>query len=344
MTNKAWFRLAIGTLVTVAVIWSLTHYVSGRDVQSVLRRTDRTMVCTAVLSLAVAFFLRAARWWWILRKSGVLIPFTTVLRVLVAGFAMNNVLPLRAGDVMRVVSFTREMQASKLMLLASLVLERAFDLLSLLMIGACVLQMHQGGLFLVGLKPVLSLLMATGVAVLIGILAFAKQAERLIKRLVSTFIKSERVQASVDRVVHPIFESLAGIGPAAGVQLCLLSLVIWIFEAGVYVCSAHAVKAEAAAPGPWMAMVLANLSMILPSAPGYLGTFHVSAMTGLIGYGAARADAAAFAILVHAVLWLPVTLMGALCLIGLRKPALRRPESSLPQPALSLAQGPESAD
>ncbi len=62
------------------------------------------------------------------------------------------------------------------------------------------------------------------------------------------------------------------------------------------------------------------LATLLPSSPGYVGTFDYFAILGITAYGASRAAAAAFALLVHFLLWLPPTVVGALCLMSLRGP------------------------
>jgi glycosyltransferase 2 family protein len=60
-----------------------------------------------------------------------------------------------------------------------------------------------------------------------------------------------------------------------------------------------------------------TLATLLPSSPGYVGTFDYFAALGLTAYGASLGAATAFALLVHLVLWVPVTVLGfALLLVG----------------------------
>jgi uncharacterized membrane protein YbhN (UPF0104 family) len=93
-----------------------------------------------------------------------------------------------------------------------------------------------------------------------------------------------------------------------------MSLLIWICEGGVFDAVAYGIGYGGRLVGPWFACATGTLSTLIPSSPGYLGTFDYFAMTGLMAYGASRTDAMAFSFLVHAVLWLPLTSAGLIYL------------------------------
>jgi glycosyltransferase 2 family protein len=68
-------------------------------------------------------------------------------------------------------------------------------------------------------------------------------------------------------------------------------------------------------PAPWLSLAAATLATLLPSSPGYVGTFDYFATLGLTAYRSPAAGATAFALLTHLVLWLPITLAGLLTLL-----------------------------
>jgi uncharacterized membrane protein YbhN (UPF0104 family) len=84
----------------------------------------------------------------------------------------------------------------------------------------------------------------------------------------------------------------------------------------MYAAVAWSLHAAVAPFGPWFATATGTLATLLPSSPGYVGTFDYFAMLGLTAYGASRSVAAAFALLVHLVLWVPVTVIGGIMLLG----------------------------
>jgi uncharacterized membrane protein YbhN (UPF0104 family) len=104
--------------------------------------------------------------------------------------------------------------------------------------------------------------------------------------------------------------------PRRAALLLPLTLAIWLLEGGVFA----AVAADLASGTPWLAgwfsMATGTLATLLPSTPGYVGTFDYFAMLGLTAFGAARDVATAFALSVHAVLWAPITIVGLLLLMA----------------------------
>jgi glycosyltransferase 2 family protein len=99
--------------------------------------------------------------------------------------------------------------------------------------------------------------------------------------------------------------------------LLALSLTAWMLEGLVFVASAAALGIVHPWPAPWLALAAATISTLLPGTPGYVGTFDYFATLGLVAYGVNGNAAAAVAVLVHVLLWLPVTVTG-LALLGLR--------------------------
>ena len=115
--------------------------------------------------------------------------------------------------------------------------------------------------------------------------------------------------------------------PARAVQLLSLSVLAWLLEGTMYACVAWALHVGGSPVAPWFAAATGTLATLIPSSPGYVGTFDYFAILGLTAFGAQRAAATAFAVVVHVVLWLPVTLVGAAFLVKIRAPRLlRRPE------------------
>ena len=72
----------------------------------------------------------------------------------------------------------------------------------------------------------------------------------------------------------------------------------------------------------YFACALATLATLIPSAPGFIGTFHAAAIAAVEVFGARPDDAAAFAIISHGIMWLPLTIIGLACFAWLSARAL----------------------
>jgi uncharacterized protein (TIRG00374 family) len=91
----------------------------------------------------------------------------------------------------------------------------------------------------------------------------------------------------------------------------LTSVVIWLFETGKYWFVMHAFPFEVSFFALMLMNGLVNLVTTIPSAPGYIGTFDATGIAALEAYGVPNALAAGYTLVLHAALWLPITLLGA---------------------------------
>ena len=109
----------------------------------------------------------------------------------------------------------------------------------------------------------------------------------------------------------------------------------WLCEGSAYVAIARALDVGHSLPAGLLALGLGTLATTIPSSPGYVGTFHYFAALALRQFGTAPAVAAAFAILIHAVLWLSTTAVGFLLMLAAGPAAWRI------RPAPTSAAAPE---
>ena len=86
-----------------------------------------------------------------------------------------------------------------------------------------------------------------------------------------------------------------------------------MFEGSVFWCVAKAMPAITQPVAGWLALPVGTLATLLPSTPGYVGTFDFFVIKAAEAMGNPAAAAAGFALMVHLVLWLPATLTGGAC-------------------------------
>jgi uncharacterized protein (TIRG00374 family) len=239
------------------------------------------------------------------------VSFGSVFCVLLAGFAANNVLPLRVGDVMRAFWFNRSLQSSSGFLLGTLILERTLDLLTLLTIWLIVVRTTHFQLPHAGLVHAVSFLVVSGVIALALVLTMAAQIESLVIWIVHLCFGDRPIIGKIISSIRPIFSVFKDCGPRLMLGLTALSGGAWILEGSVFWVVAKALHLHMIAASPWLAFVLGNFAAMIPSAPGYIGTFHAAVITALVSTGCERNAAASFAILVHAIIWICVTSAGA---------------------------------
>jgi hypothetical protein len=108
-------------------------------------------------------------------------------------------------------------------------------------------------------------------------------------------------------------ESLSS--PREALMVFLSSVVIWLLETGKYWFVMHAFPFQVSFFTLMLMNGIVNLATTIPSAPGYIGTFDAPGIAVLQAYGIEKTLAAAYTLVLHAALWLPITLIGAYYLL-----------------------------
>jgi uncharacterized protein (TIRG00374 family) len=318
---RQWGRVVAGLAVAALFVALLARSIEWRQVRGVLAGATVFPLVLAVFALAADMSARITRWWLMLRAVQPDLPWSSCARPFLGSLALNNTVPLRAGDVVRVFGFQRTLRAPTAHVVGTLVLERMLDLLVLLgILSISVLGIS--GMFP---RPFIVLAYAAGavcVAALLAITLVPRSISGAIQWVVDRLFAGRRWAPAFNRIVDQLTHSLALLrSPARASWLLGLSMVAWLLEGAVFACVLQSLQIQVPWPAAWLSLAAATLATLLPSSPGYVGTFDYFATLGLTAYGAAAASGAAFALLAHLVLWLPVTAVGFCLLLLGRRPA-----------------------
>ena len=99
------------------------------------------------------------------------------------------------------------------------------------------------------------------------------------------------------------------------IKLVACSLLAWLAEGFVFWYAALALSSMTTPSAGWLALPVGTLATLIPSTPGYLGTFDYFTIRSMTVLGNNLLTSTAYAILVHAMLWAPPTLLGGLYLL-----------------------------
>ena len=328
---RRWLRIGAGWVVAAAFVWLAFRRVSFAEVMTAVRTARPLPLGIALLALAAGFTVRIIRWWWMLRVLQPGLPLRACARPFLASMALNNTLPLRVGDVMRAVGFRSTLRASPMAVVGTLLVERLLDVVMLralffagllLVDGAVIPDRFLAGGAVVGLVATTMLL-----ALILAPASLQRFAGWLLHHAP---LGGGALRARALGLSNQFFASLAVTRPAHRVLVLLgLSALAWTLEGTTYACVAWSLSVGGSPAGPWFALATGTLATMIPSSPGYVGTFDYFAVLGLMAFGATRVAALGFALLVHLLLWLPVTVVGSACLLAL--PARRRAPVPMPE-------------
>jgi uncharacterized protein (TIRG00374 family) len=315
---KRWLQIGIGVAISAVCLWLSMRDVDPRAVGYALSKANYLGFAAAVATTIAGFWLRAVRWRSLIsspRRLGIGSLFSATM----IGFMANNVLPLRLGEFVRPWALSRREGMSKSTLLATVVVERAVDMLTLLVILGIALFVHPisaateaGRMTRAGA----GVLVITCIALTVFVVVLERQprlAHAAITRLASPLPERAR-----ERVSGMLLHFVEGLGLFRDLPRLSWVFLLSFFMFGVVVLGLAASLWALGIHLPWYAglvmLVITAIGIMVPAAPGYIGTMNVACIAGLALFGIGKEMAVPFSWFYWASQWAPVTLVGLICL------------------------------
>jgi uncharacterized protein (TIRG00374 family) len=225
------------------------------------------------------------------------------------GYMVNNILPLRAGEALRVVVLHEEAGTSRAEALATAVSERVYDVLALLVLLLVASPFLPDVTWLRRAAVVTIVLLVLLVVVFVVLVRYGERPVRFLLRPAARFprVSEERVGYAAASIVRG-FSALrrpAIAGPAFAVTTIswlVLAFSFWLamqaFDLGV---------GYGAAP---LVVISINLALVVPSSPAAVGVFEAATLVALRAYGIETSLALAYAVVLHALNFFPYVVVG----------------------------------
>lgn len=242
----------------------------------------------------------------------------TATNIVVIGYAANNVLPARMGEVVRAYVLSRRAKLSVSLSLAVTFLERVMDGLSitlLLLVAGTFTPLPGWGRRLLWLGGALFLAALAGIVLTMRARAFVLASSRRLMTPLPARLR-ERLISSIERGISAT-DCLRDSTLAA--KIAALSLGVWVVEGCMFLVILPAFGLPANPIWAWMALAVTNLGILFPSSPGYIGPFHYFCMRALMLFGVSSETALGYAIMAHLLYYVPITIWGlsALAVYGI---------------------------
>ena len=313
---KRW-QLWVGLLISAVFLWSALRGLRLRDVWQEMVAADYIWLVPSVATYFVAVWARTWRWDYMLRPLKH-IPVRRLFPVVVIGYMGNNVYPLRAGEVLRSYVLQRQEEVPMSASLATVIVERVFDgLVMLLFVFVALPFAPAPGDGTRALVTIASVAFFIALLFFFALAAMPQQALRLVTRLTTWPVAlPERYRQRIVDIAGRFLFGLESLRHFRNVLMIFVtSVVIWLLETVKYWFVMQAFPFEVSFFALMLMNGIVNLFTTLPSAPGYVGTFDTPGIAVLVGYGVVPRVATAYTLVLHAALWLPVTLLGAFYMV-----------------------------
>lgn len=309
MSRNQRILVVVGLAISVIFLAVAFNGLNPAAVLDSIRSVNPALLIAAALWYFAAVAVIAARWGFLL-LSAKRLPLSTLFRLVCIAYMGNNVYPLRAGEVLRIALLRRDEGIPLARITTTVLVERIFD--GLVMLTFIVVALPLTGIASEQVNAVAAFAAPIfGMALLVFfVLAAQPGILRRLVLLVSRVLPGKLGDVARD-MGEDVINGLAGLRtPAHLAGTVAFSYITWMLEASVYWIVAFAFGLQVSYPLMLLVVGVVNLAGLIPASPGQIGVYEFFVILVLTAAGVPDTTATAFALVVHVVIWLPVTLLG----------------------------------
>jgi uncharacterized protein (TIRG00374 family) len=288
-----------------------------------VRRASYLWLLGMAVVTVYANWVRAQRWGYFFRHLKRMPPYSLFSSTMI-GLAANNVLPMRVGEAVRAYSISRKESLPFATSFTTVILERIFDMVTVLLFLAAVL-------LLVPIPESVDAqiggplrLLSVFTAAVIGVVVFLFFKQELMVRWVDgglTLLPS-KIAEPLRHLFHAFVAGLEALTDKRQL-LYLFAYSLWLWSCFViaFWCGAKSLGFDVTHDLPMiraslLSVVMVALFIMIPAAPGFVGTFQGGCIVALSVFGVSKEEALGFSLLTHAIQFIVVNLIGAYCFVS----------------------------
>ena len=310
--HKQTIKLAIGILISAVCIYLAFRSVDTRQMWEAFKTANYWYLLPSGGLLFISHGLRALRWRYFLdpvKRVGLGSLFSSLM----IGYATNTFTPAHLGEFLRAYILSKKRHIAMSSVFATIVVERIVDMFSLLVLFLLAIFIYPFPEWVINS----GYLMFAGSVGLLVFLIFLKKATSTTLRFLGFILKPlpERVERKTTEMLEHF---LAGLLPLKHwhhyIITGLLSVLIWACYGLVLYFALSAFDFVETYRLEWSAslivLVITTIAVIVPSSPGYIGTYHYLCQVSLAMFGVPAGPALSFATVAHGVNMFPVFIAG----------------------------------
>jgi glycosyltransferase 2 family protein len=302
------WRWVLAIALAAVLLYKALHGVDWAQVWLTVISARWGLLAGTSLISVFSFILRALRWR-VLLNAGTATPLPAgmVFRANMAGYLGNNILPARAGEVIRSLLVSSQSSLSRAYVLTTAVSERMVDAIVLVLCGSVVLSQVAKLAWMERVARTVTVAAAAGAVALMVL----PHAEGLAQRAVRWLPFPPALKGRLEIMVGQILLAIRAFhNTGRFVKFALFTVGIWASDATGLILSAHALGLEVTIPAAVLLLTAMGLGSALPSTPGYVGIYQFAAVSVLGAFGIARDQALAYSLVTQALGYIVIGILG----------------------------------
>jgi len=323
MLKKNHFKLFFGLLIGAIFMYIAFRKVDFSQMGEALKRTNYWYLLLVLVIIFFSHWLRAVRWHYLMAPIQK-VKTKHLFSALMIGYMANTFTPAHLGEFLRAYVLGRKTQVKSSSVFGTIVIERIIDVFTLLFLMALT--------FVVFPFPdwvtKSGYIMFVGVVILFVLLIVMKRHRdaslRFLNKLLDILLKpfSKKISSKLKDIFSTMFGQLNSfVDGVVGLKsrrhyviTAVLSLLIWTCYGAFLQVSFYAFDFVALYDLPWTAalvtLVITTISVIVPSSPGYVGTYHLLCQLSLGLFAIPKSEALTFAFVAHGINFIPILIVG----------------------------------
>ena len=266
-----------------------------------------------ILAVFVLFIysvhVRAKRWQALL-KPLIEIPVRPLFSATIIGYFGNNVLPFRLGELLRGYSLSKEYPLKVSSIMGTIILDRVLDFAGLLIFSALFL-------FFYPMEPWFKtgfLVLAFFLTIAFSMMYLISQKMKVLEKYVNKLMrKSQPLLKKIFTILFDVINGYSQLGKSSNkAAITFYTVYLWIIYFACIYLVVIAVGIELNWQQVGLLLIATTLSVSVPAAPGYLGTYHAVVIYMMVSvFDMDLAISQSLAIILHAVGFIPFVILGA---------------------------------
>jgi glycosyltransferase 2 family protein len=307
--NRKRLAIAVGLLVSLFFLWLALGKLKPEEFFASLQNVQPEWIILGAIVYFGAVLVISLRWQFLLRPIQA-VPLFSLARIVCVGYMGNNVYPLRAGEALRIYLLKRNHGVPVPRSTTVVIVERVFDgLVMLAFIFAALLTVQTQSDVINNVATFAAPIFFIAMLIFFILAAQPDLLRRFVRLL--TRLLPGRLHEIAEHLSEEVIHGLEALrSPLNLVGAVISSFLSWGIEALVYWIVMRAFNFDLPYAAALLVVGTVNLAGLLPAAPGNVGVYEFFVTAVLTTLGIAAESAAAYAIVVHIVIWLPVTLAG----------------------------------
>jgi len=300
------YRTLIGILISIIGLYLGFRKFDGREFLTALAGADLWYYLAAMLLMVLVTGLRAWRWQYLLRPLKPM-PYRHVFAATMICYFGNNVFPLRMGEILRSYSLGKMENVSAVAVFGTVIVERVLDtiIFALILIAAAIFFPGLPGWVRMG---------STGAVIIVVIFVVLLYILRTRQGKLRDFAKRKIAGLSRGKMSKLIDNFINGILTLRSsphlAKIALQSIIIWVLSIVNIWVAGLAMDISLSVENLLLVFIVTSAIISIPSAPGYVGTYHAGLIGILTLLGFELALSQAFAVILHSVGFLSLTSIG----------------------------------